>query len=622
MNRLMDIRSALRSSVAVLALGALIGPIQIQAGDPTATFDGRPVDYWVEQAGADRRSEDLDRIVKALAEAVGNEEFSVKVKASDALAMLGEAAKDAVPALLGVLSHDQPWVRSSASAALVAAGKEAVPALIELFREQNGGPSIRAAFILGSIGAEARPATSVIEEIMRNETPVMQARYAGILNQIDPEQYPGNQTSGILQPGRVNLAPADELEGVTSPLAADWPQFHGPNRDSVCRERGLLQEWPEGGPKLLWILEGLGRGFSTVSIANGRMMTMGDRSTEGAEEAQYVLAYDLQTRKELWTARVGSPFRTGPRCTPAIEGDWVYALGTEGDLVALSSATGQVRWKRSLPDDFGGKVMSGWKYCESPLVDGERLICTPGGDDAGLVALDRRTGEKLWACKLPALGDAGADGAGYSSVGVAEIHGVRQYVQMLGRGVVGVDAETGRFLWGYNRIACNVANITAPLVRGNYVFVSTAYNTGSALLEIHREGDEFRAEEIYFLGPRDFQNHHGGIVGVGECVYGGHRPNSGDPTCIDLTTGRICWSERSPAPGSGSVLYADGRLIFRYDRGEVLLVEATPEAFKVKGRFTAVKGDGPAWAHPVIHQGKLYLRHGDVLGCYDLRAVK
>jgi hypothetical protein len=194
---------------------------------------------------------------------------------------------------------------------------------------------------------------------------------------------------------------------------------------------------------------------------------------------------------------------------------------------------------------------------------------------------------------------------------------------MMGRGVVGIEAETGRFLWGYNRIACNVANITAPLVRGNHVFVTTAYHTGSALLAIQREGerDAFRAEEVYFLGPRDFQNHHGGIVEVGGYVYGGHLPNKGNPTCVELATGRIRWSERSLARGSACVLYADGNLIFRYDRGEVFLVEATPEELRVKGHFTAVTGEGPAWAHPVIHRGRLYLRHGDLLACYDLREV-
>lgn len=622
MNRTIDDRRVCLDWRTLLALGVLMASGLAGAAGAPATFGGRPLDYWLEQAESDARSVDLDRLVEALAEAVAGEEVSVKVRAADALAILGEGAKGAVPALLEVLSDEEPWVRSSASAALVAIGKEAVPALTELFREQNGGPSVRAAFILGTLGAEARAAAPVIEAVMRTETPVMQARYAGILHQIDPARYPGNETTGILPTGRVRLGVAAEASGVASPLAADWAQFHGPNRDSVCHERGLLQAWPEEGPRLLWTLEGLGRGFSTVSIAEGRMLTMGDRSTGGDGEAQFVQAYDLQTRKELWSTRVGPAFQTGPRCTPTVAGGWVYALGTEGDLVALDAATGRIHWRRSLSTDFSGKVMSGWKYSESPLVDGERLICTPGGDEALLVALDRRTGERIWACRPPALGEAGADGAAYASAIVAEIHGVRQYVQMVGRGVVGVEAESGRLLWNYNRIACNVANITAPLVQDHYVFVSTAYNTGSALLEIGREGEGFQAEEVYFLGPRDFQNHHGGVVRVGQYVYGGHRPNSGDPTCVDLATGRICWSERSPARGSASVLYADGHLVFRYDRGDVLWVEATPEAFRIKGRFVALKGEGPAWAHPVIHQGKLYLRHGDVMGCYDLRAVR
>jgi outer membrane protein assembly factor BamB len=298
-----------------------------------------------------------------------------------------------------------------------------------------------------------------------------------------------------------------------------------------------------------------------------------------------------------------------------------YALGTEGDLLCLEAANGKIRWRKSLPNDLDGKVMSGWKYSESPLVDDNRLICTPGGPETAMVALDRRTGKLLWKCALPPIGEKGADGAAYSSAVVAEIRGVRQYVQMLGRGAVGVEAATGKFLWGYNRIACNVANITTPVVRGNYVFATSAYNTGSALLEINRAGDSFNADELYFLGARHFQNHHGGVVLTRGHIYGGRGTNNGHPTCIDLATGKICWTERSPSRGSASVIYADGHVIFRYDRGEVILFEATPEAMRTKGRFTAVKGDGAAWAHPVIHRGRLYLRHGNILVCYDLRAV-
>jgi outer membrane protein assembly factor BamB len=272
-------------------------------------------------------------------------------------------------------------------------------------------------------------------------------------------------------------------------------------------------------------------------------------------------------------------------------------------------------------EDFGGKYMSVWKFSESPLVDGDRLICTPGGSQAMMVALDKHTGKEIWRCAIPDLGPEGADGAGYCSAVVAEIDGVRQYVQMVGRGVIGVEADGGRFLWGYNRVANNVANITAPAVRGNYVFASTAYNTGSVLLRISRGGEEFQAEEVYFIHPRNFQNHHGGFVIVGDYVYGGHGPNCGDPACVKLATGEVVWKERAPARGSAAVLYADDHLIFRYDRGEVLLIEATPDELKIKGRFEAIQGDGPAWPHPVVHQGKLYLRHGDLLLCYDLRAV-
>jgi outer membrane protein assembly factor BamB len=189
----------------------------------------------------------------------------------------------------------------------------------------------------------------------------------------------------------------------------------------------------------------------------------------------------------------------------------------------------------------------------------------------------------------------------------------------LGRGVIGVEADTGRFLWGYNRIANGVANIPSPVVRGDYVFTTTSYQTGCALLHIQRDGDRFTAEEVYFLGPRDFENHHGGVILLGDYVYGGDGQNNGKPTCLKLATGEIMWKERGPAAGSAAIVYADGHLIFRYDRGPLALIEATPEELRIKGRFDPVKGSGPAWAHPVIHQGRLYLRHGDLLACYDLR---
>jgi outer membrane protein assembly factor BamB len=235
-----------------------------------------------------------------------------------------------------------------------------------------------------------------------------------------------------------------------------------------------------------------------------------------------------------------------------------------------------------------------------------------------MAALDKRTGAVLWACTAPDLGPKGKDGAGYSSPVVAEICGVRQYVQVTGRGVIGVAADTGRFLWGYNRVANNLANITAPIVRGDEVFVSNSYSAGSALLRIRREGEAFRAEEVYFLAYRDFENHHGGIVRLGDYVFGGSGLDKGDPVCVHWPTGKIMWKQRGPVSGSAGVLYVDGHLLFRYDRGPIYLLEANPSELRIKASFKPLTADGPAWAHPVIHDKKLYLRHNDLLACYDL----
>jgi outer membrane protein assembly factor BamB len=268
--------------------------------------------------------------------------------------------------------------------------------------------------------------------------------------------------------------------------------------------------------------------------------------------------------------------------------------------------------------DFGGRMMTGWKYSESPLVDGQRLVSTPGGPDAALVALNKTTGEVIWKCGIPEIGGRGKDGAGYSSMVVAEVDGIRQYVQILGRGAVGVEATTGRFLWGYNRIANGTANIPTPVVRGNYVFVTTSYRTGSALLKLTRNSDAIDVEEVYFLGTNQFENHHGGVVLVDDHIYGGSGQVNGIPVCLEFATGKIAWKADPPGRRSAAVLYADGRLYFRYEDGLVALVEATPEEFRVKGTFhTAVK-NGASWPHPVIHDGKLYLRDQGTLMCYDV----
>jgi outer membrane protein assembly factor BamB len=411
-----------------------------------------------------------------------------------------------------------------------------------------------------------------------------------------------------------------------SPATAqpDWPRFRGPQCDGICTETGLLQELPEDGPELLWQMKGCGTGYSSITIVDGTIYTMGDRG-DGDQRAQYAIAFDLESRNERWATRVGPPHSDGPRCTPTVDGDLVFVLGTSGDLMCLESDSGKVRWQKNMADDVGGKMMSVWKWSESPLVDGDKLVCTPGVPDAGLVALDKKTGDVIWKTRLPDLGNSGKDGAGYTSMVAADIDGVRQYVTIIGRGAVGVSAADGKLLWNYNRIANRVANIPSPIVRDNYVFVTTSYKTGSALLKLSRNGTEFDVEEVYFLDPKGFENHHGGVVLVGDYLYGGDGQNSGVPVCLEFLTGEIKWKERewtreTRAGGSAAVLYADGNLIFRYERGAlVAVIAATPDEFRVKGVFRAAFEQGKAWAHPVIHDGKLYLRTNDVLMCYAFK---
>ena len=401
---------------------------------------------------------------------------------------------------------------------------------------------------------------------------------------------------------------------VAAETAADWYQWRGPNRDSICKETGLLKTWPADGPELLWKLEGVGIGYTTPSFAGGKMYTMGDRGN-----SQYLIVYDLASRKELWAARVGGKHRDGPRCTPAVDGQRVYALGTDGVLVCCDTADGKIQWSKDFAREFGGKMMSGWRWSESPLVDGEKLVCTPGGAEATMVALSKRSGKLIWKCAVADLDSAGKSGAGYSSIVISNGAGVKQYVQLYGKGVFGVEAETGKFLWGYNRVANGTANITTPIVSGDYVFASTQYSTGSALLKLTRTATGVEAREVWWLGANEFQNHHGGVILMGGHLYGGTNKSGGPPTCIEMTTGKIVWQKRPPAKGSAAYLWADGLFIVRYESGPVTLVKASPAGYKVVSQFTPPKGRGPAWPHPVIHDGKLYLRHADILLCYNLR---
>jgi outer membrane protein assembly factor BamB len=307
--------------------------------------------------------------------------------------------------------------------------------------------------------------------------------------------------------------------------------------------------------------------------------------------------------------------------TPTFHDGLVYVLDPDGELACLAASDGTKQWQRSFVDDFGGRLMSGRGYGESPLIDGDRLLCTPGGTDAMIVALDRHTGETIWMSPFPEMSGKGREGAAFSSLNITEAGGVRQIVQLTGRGLVGIDAADGRFLWSYDDISNQTANIPTPVVQGDLVFAANGYHAGSVLLKIESDSGltGVTATEVYRLRGNRFQNHHGGFILIDGHVFGGHGSNNGLPTCLDLATGKIRWKRRGPGTGSASVVAANGHLVFRYQDGVLCLIEATPEEFRLRGTFQTPSSGGDSWSHPVISNGTLFLREKDHLWAYDIR---
>jgi len=388
--------------------------------------------------------------------------------------------------------------------------------------------------------------------------------------------------------------------------AADWPQWRGPDRDAKSSETGLLTEWPEGGPPLEWNATGLGGGYSSVAVAEGSIYTLGD-----FEDGSHVIALHEKDGSPRWKTRIGKAGGhrryPGPRSTPTIDGDQVFALNQHGDLAALTTTSGTMLWSVNLQDDFQGKMMSGWKYSESPLVDGDAVVVTPGGKKGTLLALDRQTGAKIWRTK------DWTDPAAYSSVVIATIQGKRQYVQLTGKSVAVVDPETGDVLWKASRPG-KTAVIATPVIQDDIVFVTSAYGVGSNAFRIETTGDQWSAEEIY--ATKNLANHHGGVVLLDDHVFGS---SGGTFRSLELATGDVAFAGRSV--GKGSTIYADGHFYLRSEAGPVALIEATTTDLNEKSRFSQPDRSGErAWPHPVIANGKLYLRDQDVLLCYDLEA--
>jgi len=405
--------------------------------------------------------------------------------------------------------------------------------------------------------------------------------------------------------------------GGLSAAANDWPQFRGPTRDGKSAETGIIKSWEQKAPDLVWMGEGLGNGYACPAVAGGRLYTTGD-----LKDGQGVVALDAKDGKVLWTTVLteGAPKHgyEGARSTPTVVGDHLWVTTSNGTIACLTTE-GKLVWQKSFDKEWGGKMMSGWGFAESVLIDGNAAVCTPGGPDAMMVAVDKDSGKELWKSKVPEYGKNGKPGAGYSSIVISMGAGVKQYVQMTGNGVIGVRAADGKFLWGYDHSANGVANISSPLVAGDYVFSSSAYGAGSGLVKLTNDGDGVKATEEYFLNADVLQNHHGGMVLVDGNLYCGHKQNGGDLVCLDLKTGKFQWGPiKGLGKGSACVTFVDGHLIIRYQDGLVALVEATPKEFHLQGTFTPKFQEKESWAYPVISAGRLYLREQDKLMCYQL----
>ncbi len=419
---------------------------------------------------------------------------------------------------------------------------------------------------------------------------------------------------------------------------ADWPQWRGPQRNGVSAETGLLKEWPQQGPRLVWQAKDIGDGYAAPSVVGNRIYILSNRGLDN----EFVQALSTQDGKQVWATRLGKvgnteqmPWFPTARSTPTVDGALLYALGSDGDLACLETDNGKIRWRKSLRADFGGHPGQ-WAYSESPLVDGDVLVVTPGGAQATIVALNKKTGETIWKSAVPGGAQAtivtlntktgesvwkslvpGAEDAAYASVVIVEAAGRKQYVQFLSRGVVGVDARTGQFLWRYDATGKGNTNIPSPLASNGFIYTSQSRGPGG-LVRLVATGQGVAAKEVYLL--RGLPNSVGGSVVVGAIHYG---TNGEGLVAADWATGKVLWQDAGTT--GGAILYAENRLYIHGENGEVVLAEATPEAYRQKGRF--MPPDRPkqtraamekAWAYPVVANGRLYIRELDSLWCYDV----
>jgi outer membrane protein assembly factor BamB len=400
---------------------------------------------------------------------------------------------------------------------------------------------------------------------------------------------------------------------LTLALAEDWPQWRGPDRTGVSKETGLLQSWPTGGPKLLWTFRDAGTGYSNMSVVGDRLYSMGAHG-----DKEYVYAIDLKTRKKLWSTEIGDlhvdGYGPGPRSSPVVDGNFLYAIGGRGDLVCVETTSGRKVWSQRMKPSLGKKEPNGYGHTESPLVDGDLVIATPGGKKGAIAAFDKKTGKLKWRST-----ECTDDFSGYSSIIAIEVGGIRQYIQAPGASVIGVRASDGKLLWKFPFPWV----VSTPIYRDDCVFVSSLEDCN--LLKLVPDGDKCKTELIY--AKKEMKTHVGGAVLVGEYLYGYSKTKG--IMCQDFKTGKTVWASKRDR-GSGSVIFADGNLYcfnetFYTSKGYVLLVKATPSGYQEQGKFHIPERTLPVryeqyttYTHPVVANGKLYLRDQGLIFCYDV----
>lgn len=378
-------------------------------------------------------------------------------------------------------------------------------------------------------------------------------------------------------------------------------QWRGPNRDGIYPDENLLKEWPEGGPELLWSVDGLGEGYSSAAVTSDRVYITGMTRGTGSLDA-----LDMNGNI-VWKSSYGPEWdgsRPGARTTPTVVGNRIYLLSAEGRIVCLDTE-GKTVWSVDLIRDFEVRNIE-WGMTESLLVDGDRVFCTPGGRDVMIVALDRHTGKTIWRVK------GNGEKSGYSSPCLIK-HGNRRLIlTMTARSVVGVDADTGEYLWRSPHVTEYDVNANTPLYHDEFIFTVSGYGTGGQMFKLSEDGK--KVNRVWSEGTFDSQM--GAAVLVDGYIYGsGHQRRGWH--CLDWKTGKVQFSERAIG-NKGNIIYADGMLYCYSERGDVALVKPDPKQFEVVSSFKIKQGSGEHWAHLVIKNGRLYVRHGDVLMVYGI----